>query len=82
MIALMTFFLVALMLSIIAVWMYRLIATWKGFNQMTVSRSGSGIKGWFQAQQTFSPATSSNRGNPKYMATPNTRSGIKTPWGW
>jgi hypothetical protein len=82
MIALVTFFLIALIVSSTAVWLYRFTSNWKGFNQITAGNSGKTTKGWLKAQQSFSSLASSTRGNAKYITLPNSKGGIKAPWGW
>jgi len=77
-----TFFLLALMVSICAVWTYRLISNWKGFNRLTAGRPGRATSGWLWVQQTFNPAASSTRGNARYIRNLNSRREIKAPWGW
>jgi len=82
MLVLVTFFLIALLVSSTAVWLYRFTSNWKGFNQITVGNSRTTTKGWLKAQQSFSSSASSTRGNVKYMTLPNSKGGIKAPWGW
>lgn len=82
MIVLVAFFLMTLIVSTAAVWLYRFISNWKGYNQITVARSGTKMKGWLNAQQRFNSMASSTRGNAKSIALPNAKGGIKAPWGW
>lgn len=82
MIVLVTFFLLALIVSASAVWLYRYISRWRGFNQITVGNSGTQIKGWLKAQKSLISIASSTRGNAKSISLPNSKVSIKAPWGW
>lgn len=82
MLILVTFFLLSLVISTIAIWFYRFISNWEGFNQLTVSDAAKNTKRWFRVRKGFDPSASSVRGRAKSIALTNARCGIKTPWGW
>jgi len=82
MLALVTFFLIALVFSTIAIWLYRLISSWKGFDRITVGASAIHKKGWLKAQPGFSSTASSTRDKAKSVALNNAGGSIKVPWGW
>jgi len=82
MLALITFFLVALIVSTTAIWLYRFISDWKGFNQITVGKPAANTGGWFKAQRGFGSIASATRRRTKPIVLSNTRGEIKVPWGW
>jgi hypothetical protein len=82
MLILVTFFLISLIVSTIAIWLYRFISNWEGFNQLTVGNSAKNTKRRFGTQQGCIRATSSTRGRAKSMVLPASGGSIKTPWGW
>jgi len=77
-----TFFLIALLISTIVIWLYRFIANWEGFNQLTVSNPSKNAKRWSRTHQRFNPSASPVRGRAKTVALSSGRGNIKTPWGW
>jgi len=77
-----TFFLISLLISTIAIWLYRFIANWEGFNQLTVSNASKNTKRWYRTHQGFNPSASTVRARAKTVALSNGRGNIKTPWGW
>jgi len=82
MIALITFFLIAVIVSTTAVWLYRFISGWQGFNQITVRNYVPRTKGWLKPDRRFGSMASPARGRVKSIALSNTRGDIKVPWGW
>jgi hypothetical protein len=82
MLILVTFFLISLVVSTIAIWLYRFISNWEGFNQLTVSNSAKNTRRWHRAQRGFDPAASTTRRRAKSMALTAGGDSIKTPWGW
>jgi hypothetical protein len=82
MLILVTFFLISLVVSTIAIWLYRFISNWEGFNQLTVGNSAKNTRRSFGTQQGYIRAASSTRRRAKSMMLPAAGNSIKTPWGW
>ena len=82
MLILVTFFLISLVVSTIAIWLYRFISNWEGFNQLTVGKSAKNTRRLYRPQHGFNPATASARRRAKSMVLPAGGDSIKTPWGW
>ena len=82
MIVFVTFFLIALLVSTITIWLYRSLSNWNGFSQIAVDKTETKRKGRGNAQQSFSFITLFTRGNAKSITLPYSERGIKAPWGW
>ena len=82
MLILVTFFLISLVVSTIAIWLYRFISNWEGFNQLTVGKSAKNAGRWYRPQHRFNPAALAARGRAKAMVLRAGGDSIKTPWGW
>jgi hypothetical protein len=79
---LITIFLITLTVDATAVWLYRLVSKWHGFNQPIVGYSGNTTLIKLQAQQGFVSLTSSFRDGAKHKKLRSPKGGFKTPWGW
>lgn len=82
MLTLVSFFLVALIASATAIWLYRKISGWQGFTRVVVGRSQSTDRMKIELQQGFISLVSSPREQVKNVKLHSPRGGIKTPWGW
>ena len=83
MLALVTIFLATLLISLVAIWMYRTVAGWKGFNQAVVARRGPAVRMKLRAQQGYISlisAASNKKARPVRLR--RSTGTIKAPWGW
>ena len=80
MLALVTIFLATLLISLVAIWMYRTVAGWKGFNQAVVARRGPAVRMKLRAQQGYISLIASQKARPVRL--PRSTGTIKAPWGW
>ena len=80
MLALVILFVVSLIVSAAAVWLYRLLFNWQGHYQIPVANSETTTKKLLKVQQNSNSLTSSFRENTK--RSPNSNVRTKTPWGW
>ncbi|MFC1701830.1 hypothetical protein ACFL1J_03685 [Pseudomonadota bacterium] len=83
MLALVTIFLVTLLASAMAVWVYRKISGWEGLGDISVARTPQrGGKRKMGLQQGFVSLVSApkEQARNKRLRSPN--GGIKAPWGW
>lgn len=90
MLALGAIFLVTLIASAIAVWVYRKISGWHGFTTTVVGRPRSAAKKKIGLQHGFvqltakhkGQATAKSRGQTRLIRQRAPRGGYKAPWGW
>lgn len=82
MLALATIFLITLIASVTAVWLYRKISSWQGLTRLVVGRPQNTDRAKIGLQQGFISLFSSPRKQAKKVKLRSTRGGIKTPWGW
>lgn len=83
MLAIVTIFLVTLIASAIAVWMYRKISGWEGLGDASAANNPQrGGKRKMGLQQGFISLVSApkERARNRRLRSPN--DGIKAPWGW
>ncbi len=80
MLALVTIFLATLLISAVAVWLYRTVSGWKGFNQAVVARRGPVVRMKLRAQQGYISLVSSQKARPVRLR--RSTGTIKAPWGW
>ena len=82
MLALVAIFLVTLIASETAVWLYRKISGWHGFTTTLVGRPHSTVKMKIGMQQGFVQLAAAPRGQVKFVRLRSPKGGFKTPWGW
>jgi len=82
MLALATIFLITCALSATAVWLYRRISSWQGFNQALVGRPGQTNRMKIGLQQGFISMAPQSRSQAKNVKLRRARGAIKKPWGW
>ena len=82
MLALAAIFLLTLLLSATAVWLYRRISGWHGFNATLVSRPRQVKRMKIGLQQGFISIASRSGSKAQNFKLRGPRGGIKTPWGW
>ena len=71
--------LITLIISTIAVWMYRSVSNWQGSRQNVMGNPGTAIRPKLKAQQGF---ISLSRESAKRKTLPSPKGGYKAPWGW
>ena len=76
MLALVALFLVTIITSASAVWVYRKLSTWHGFTETLVGRPHATTRMKIGAQQGFISLGSKQGGYIGYIGY------IETPWGW
>ena len=81
MLALVAIFLVTLIASATAVWLYRMISGWQGFTTTLVGRPHSTVKMKIGMQQGFVQLAATPRGQAKSVRLHSPKDGFKTPWG-
>ena len=82
MLALVAIFLVTLIASTTAVWLYRQVSGWHGFTRTLVGRPGSSTRMKIGLQQGFISLRSNSTKQARYVKLRGPRGAIKTPWGW
>jgi hypothetical protein len=82
MLALAGIFLITFAMSVAAVWLYRRISGWQGFNEALVGRPRQATRMKLGLQQGFISMSSKSRSQAKNFRLRGSREGIKTPWGW
>ena len=83
MLALVTIFLITLLISAAAVWLYRTVSGWKGFNRAVVARRGPAVRMKLRAQQGYiSLISAPSQQKAKPVRLRRTTGTIKAPWGW
>ena len=90
MLALVAIFLVTLIASAIATWMYRKLSGWQGFSKTVVGRPESTVRmnrglqyGFVQlTAQHKGQTTAKPRGQTKLVRRRTSKDGYKVPWGW
>ena len=83
MLALVTIFLITLLISAAAVWLYRTVSGWKGFNRAAVARRGPAVRMKLRAQQGYiSLISAPSRQKAKPVRLRRSTGTIKAPWGW
>ena len=83
MLALVTIFLATLLISVVAIWLYRTVTGWKGFNQAVVARRGPAVRMKLKAQQGYiSLISAPSLQKAKQVRLRRSTGTIKAPWGW
>jgi len=83
MLALVTIFLATLLISVVAIWLYRTVTGWKGFNQAVVARRGPAVRMKLRAQQGYiSLISAPSLQKAKTVRLRRSTGTIKAPWGW
>jgi hypothetical protein len=84
MLALVTIFLATLLISVVAIWLYRTVTGWKGFNQaVVVARRGPTVRMKLRAQQGYiSLISAASNQKAKPVRLRKSTGTIKAPWGW
>ena len=82
MLALATIFLVTLMISTAAIWLYRRVAAWHGFSDTLVGRPQPAMRMKIRAQQGFISLERKSNRNAKAVRLRGRGRAVKTPWGW
>jgi hypothetical protein len=82
MLTLVAIFLVTIIVSATAVWVYRKLSTWHGFTETLVGRPQSRTRMKIGAQQGFISLVPKRRKKSKNVILRSPKGKIKTPWGW
>lgn len=82
MLVLIALFLISLAVAATAVWLYRQVSNQQDLDEEAVANSGTMTKRLLKAQRSFSALASSTRESAKETKLPNSKGGIKAPWGW
>jgi hypothetical protein len=82
MLALVSIFLVTLLISISVIWMYRRVSAWHGFSETLVGRSQPAMRMKMGAQQGFISLERKTNRNAKAVKLRGRGRAVKTPWGW
>ncbi len=83
MLALVTIFLATLLISTVAIWLYRTVAGLKVFNQAVVARRGPTVRMKLRAQQGYiSLISAPSLQKAKPVRLRKSTGTIKAPWGW
>ena len=82
MLALVTMFLVTIIISAISVWGYRKLAGWQGFTGTVVGRPQSSRRMQVGAQHGFISLASKRGKKPIKVRLRSPKRNIKAPWGW
>ena len=83
MLGLVTIFLATFLIAMTAVWLYRLVFSWKGLNHSLVGRRRTTMKMKLSGQQGYiSLAPRSTDNSAKFVRLRSVRGGVKAPWGW
>jgi hypothetical protein len=87
MLALVTLFLATLLIAAVAVWLYRAISGWQGFNTTVVARRRTTVRMKLKPQQGYISILTPSRSRVKAgrVSTARLRRAtgtIKAPWGW
>jgi len=82
MLALSTIFLVTIIVSATAIWVYRKLSVWRGFTETFVGRPRSRTRMKIGAQQGFISLLSKRRRKSKNVILRSPVGKIETPWGW
>ena len=83
MLALITIFLATLLISSVAIWAYRMLSGWQGFNQSVVGRQRTTVRMKLKPQQGFISLMGTLRQQKaKSVRLRNSSGTIKAPWGW
>jgi cytochrome c oxidase assembly protein Cox11 len=75
-------FLATFLIAAASVWLYRLIAGRKGFNQAVVTRRSTTAKMKLRAQQGFISLIPAKEQRAKSVRLRNSTGSIRAPWGW
>ena len=82
MLALVSIFVLTLLISFVAVRFYRLVAGWSGFSGDILGRSGPNLMMTVKTQQGFITLNPKSRGRERKIRLRSPKGGIKAPWGW
>ena len=90
MLALVAIFLVSLIGSATAIWMYRTLSGWRGFSKTVVGRPDATVRMNRGLQHGFvqltakhkSQVTAKSRGQTRLIRHRAPKGGYKAPWGW
>ncbi len=84
MLALVTIFLVTLLIATATIWLYRSLTGWQGFKGgvavQSSKRSKAGSK--LSVQQGFISLFAPSKESVKHRRLRSPKNGIKAPWGW
>jgi hypothetical protein len=81
MLELVTIFLATFLISTFAVWLYRKLTNWQGFNQPIVGRRSTTIRMQLKAQQGYISLFPASK-SAKRINLHSSIAMLKTPWGW
>lgn len=84
MLALVIIFLATLLISVVTIWLYRTVTSWKGFNNTAVvARRGPAVRMKLKAQQGYiSLISAPSLQKAKPVRLRRSTGTIKAPWGW
>ena len=82
MLALVSIFVLTLLISFVAVRFYRLVAGWSGFSGDMLRRSGSNMMMTVKTQQGFITLNPKSNQRARKIRLRSPTGGIKAPWGW
>lgn len=75
-------FLASLLLSTVAIWLYRAVSGWLGFRQTTVAHRSTAVGVKLEAQYGFISLKSPVRQEARKMWQHSPKDSLKIPWGW
>ena len=82
MLAIITIFLITFLTAATAVWLYRMVSGWQGFNRSLVARPVKPVRTKMGVQQGFISMNSTHPARAKPVRHRSPKGGIKAPWGW
>lgn len=82
MLVLVTIFVFTLLISFLAVRLYRAVAGWSGFNETILGRPVLTTQLTVRAQQGFVDLNIKGSGGIKIVRLRSPKGGFKSPWGW
>jgi hypothetical protein len=74
--------LVCLIGAATAVWLYRLVFNWRGFNKPIAGNPGNKTRIRLKVQRGFIALVAPPRKSAKHKTLRSPQGGIKAPWGW
>ncbi len=82
MLGLAALFLISLIISASAIWLYRVVAGWQGYKQITVGRKHRSVGKRLTRQFGHFQPFLDSRKSAKYRRLRGPHKEIKAPWGW
>ena len=77
-----TLFLISLLISATAIWLYRMVSNLRDSKYQRATRPGTKPRVMLKAQQGLVSLITPTLKNKKHRALRSPKGGIKAPWGW